>query len=221
MFYEFALLLAAAGVLGLLAHWLKQPLIVAFIAVGIVVGPAGLRKELDSATGWYQLTYQVDRPPDGEAHELQLFVRRPGVEVKTTRLVTAATTEGQAEARVRRLLGGAVEQGDLAVDLAVGPAGEAEGKNLSAEVSATVHFGSLAPLMRPGARLRVSVAVAPPGGEPKVEHRGEELREAASGWIYAFPAQWPAATGARLAVTVEAIASGSWGSAVVDLPAAQ
>ncbi len=42
-FYEFALLLAAAGGLGLVGHWLKQPLIVAYIAVGILVGPAGLR----------------------------------------------------------------------------------------------------------------------------------------------------------------------------------
>lgn len=42
-FYEFALLLAAAGVLGFLAHWLKQPLIVAYITVGILVGPAGLK----------------------------------------------------------------------------------------------------------------------------------------------------------------------------------
>ncbi len=43
VYYEFALLLAAAGVLAFFAHWLKQPLIVAFIAVGILVGPAGLK----------------------------------------------------------------------------------------------------------------------------------------------------------------------------------
>jgi Kef-type K+ transport system membrane component KefB len=42
VFYEFALLLAAAAILGLIAHYLKQPLIVAFIAVGILVGPAGI-----------------------------------------------------------------------------------------------------------------------------------------------------------------------------------
>ena len=42
-FYEFAVLLTAAGALGLVAHWLKQPLIVAFIAVGILVGPAGMQ----------------------------------------------------------------------------------------------------------------------------------------------------------------------------------
>lgn len=43
VFYEFAMLLTAAGALGFVAHWLKQPLIVAFIAVGILVGPAGLK----------------------------------------------------------------------------------------------------------------------------------------------------------------------------------
>ena len=43
VFYEFALLLTAAGVLGFVAHSLKQPLIVAFIAVGILVGPAGFQ----------------------------------------------------------------------------------------------------------------------------------------------------------------------------------
>ncbi len=43
VFYEFALLLTAAGILGFFAHWLKQPLIVAFIAVGILVGPAGFQ----------------------------------------------------------------------------------------------------------------------------------------------------------------------------------
>lgn len=66
VFYEFALLLAAAGVLGVAAHWLKQPLIVAFIAVGILVGPAGLKwvtigSEIDllSKTGIALLLFTV------------------------------------------------------------------------------------------------------------------------------------------------------------------
>jgi Kef-type K+ transport system membrane component KefB len=41
-FYEFAVLMAIAAVLGFTAHVLKQPLIIAFIAVGILVGPSGL-----------------------------------------------------------------------------------------------------------------------------------------------------------------------------------
>ena len=32
VFYEFAMLLAAAGILGFVAHWLKQPLMLMLIA---------------------------------------------------------------------------------------------------------------------------------------------------------------------------------------------
>lgn len=41
-FTEIAVILAIASVLGGLAVWLRQPLIMAFIAVGILIGPAGL-----------------------------------------------------------------------------------------------------------------------------------------------------------------------------------
>ena len=40
-FYEIAALLSVAMVAGAIALWLRQPLIMAFIAVGILVGPAG------------------------------------------------------------------------------------------------------------------------------------------------------------------------------------
>jgi len=42
LFYEIALILAASAVLGALSLWLRQPLIIAFIVVGILVGPSGL-----------------------------------------------------------------------------------------------------------------------------------------------------------------------------------
>jgi Kef-type K+ transport system membrane component KefB len=42
VFSEIAALLAIATLVGSLAVWLRQPLIVAFIAVGILIGPAGL-----------------------------------------------------------------------------------------------------------------------------------------------------------------------------------
>ncbi len=182
----------------------------------VVIGPTGLERALDESTGWYQLTYQVARAPDGEPHALDLSTSRPGIEVKTTRVVTAATSESQAEARVRRLLGGAAEQGELGIELAVAPAGD--GDSPTGEVEATVHFGSLAPLMRPGTTLRVSVAVVAGGREPTVEHRREQLAEVAAGWIYTFPFAWPVEPGAQLAVTVEELASGAWGGSLVDLP---
>lgn len=42
VFTEIAVLLTIATVLGTLALWLRQPVIIAFIAVGVLVGPAGL-----------------------------------------------------------------------------------------------------------------------------------------------------------------------------------
>lgn len=42
IFYEFSFILIIAAILGVVARLLKQPLIVAFIAVGILLGPAGL-----------------------------------------------------------------------------------------------------------------------------------------------------------------------------------
>jgi len=41
-FIEIALILLAAALVGAVASWLRQPLIVSFIAVGILVGPAGV-----------------------------------------------------------------------------------------------------------------------------------------------------------------------------------
>ena len=181
----------------------------------VVIGPAGLDRALQEASGWYVLTYQVARAPDGASHTLELQSRRSGIELTTTELITAATSEGQAEARVRRLLGGAAEQGELQVDLLVSES-KADGEHLAAEATATVHFADLAALMRPGAALRVSVGVASGSEAPGVDHRLEKLKEASAGWIYAFPIRWPA-DGGRLAVTVEDVASGVWGSAVIDL----
>lgn len=52
VFYEVALLLLVAAVVGAVALSFRQPLIVAFIAVGILVGPAGL--------GWVRSHDQID-----------------------------------------------------------------------------------------------------------------------------------------------------------------
>ena len=187
----------------------------------VVVGPAGLGRALDQSAGWYQVTYQVSRAPDGKSHALELRTRRPDIDLKTTRVVTAATSQGQAEARARRLLGGSTEQGELGLDLAIGLPGPAEESSLTGEIEATVHFGSLAPLMRPGTTLRVSVAIVTGDAEPAVEHREEQLVTASAGWIYTFPVTWSAVPGGQLAVTVEELASGAWGGRLVDLPAAQ
>ncbi|MGE0821155.1 MAG: cation:proton antiporter [Candidatus Binatia bacterium] len=52
VFYEMAVLLIVAAGVGAVATHLRQPLIVAFIAVGILVGPTGL--------GWVRSSEQID-----------------------------------------------------------------------------------------------------------------------------------------------------------------
>ena len=186
-----------------------------------VVGSAGLGKALDKAGGWYLLSYQVARPPDGEAHDFELRPLRRGIEFTSSQLVTAATSEGQAAARVQRLLGGSSDRGELALDLSVGADAAASRKKwLTAQIEATVGFGELAAVIyriEGPKSLRVSIAVVAGDAEPTVEHRLEPLTGRPGGWIYTFPVEWPDDPGARLAVTVEELASGLWGGAVVEL----
>lgn len=52
VFYEIAALLAIAAVVGAIGVWLRQPLIVSFIAAGILVGPSGFE--------WVAASDQVD-----------------------------------------------------------------------------------------------------------------------------------------------------------------
>jgi hypothetical protein len=184
-----------------------------------VVGAAGLRSALDSTSGWYLLSYQVARRPDGTAHALELRAHRPEVEITTNRTVTAATSEGQAEARVLRLLGGWTGRGEIPVALKVGPPAESAKRRLTAWIDATVEFGSLARVLDRGERvLRVSVALGSGKSEPIVVHRREQLARTQEGWVYTFPLEWKAVAGSQLAVTVEELASGIWGGGVVELP---
>ena len=86
-----------------------------------------------------------------------------GIEVTSNQLVTAATTEGEAAARVVRLLGGSADRGELTVDLNAGATAAADRKKwLAAQIEATVGFGQLAAVIHQieGPKLlRVSIAV--------------------------------------------------------------
>ncbi|NLT23276.1 MAG: sodium:proton exchanger, partial [Syntrophorhabdus sp.] len=56
-FYEIALILSLAAVLGAVGMLLRQPLIVAFLATGILAGPAGL--SLIQSHGQIELLAQI------------------------------------------------------------------------------------------------------------------------------------------------------------------
>ncbi len=185
----------------------------------VVMGGDGLDRLAESSFGWYRLTYQIDRAPDGAMHELAVLTTRPGSDVKTTTVVASETSEGQATVRVRRLLQGSGDRGDLPVDIVIGETQRVKNDLLSAEVNIIVDLSAIEPLTAAdGTRVfRVSLGVIASGREPFVLHRLETVAGRVGGWRYVIPLQWPSGP-ADLAVVVEDLESGFWGGTRVDLP---
>ncbi len=182
----------------------------------VVMGGEGLDRFIDSSAGWYRLSYQIDRPPDGADHRLSIASNRPDVDIRSTSVIASETPEGEAAARVRRLLRGSVEGGELGVEIALSAA-ERVAKQMSAEATITTSLDAIQPLLVAGGRrtFRVSVGVLAGAEEPFVLHRTETI-DGAPSWRYTVPLRWPAG-GGRLAVVVEDLGSGAWGGAVREL----
>ena len=181
----------------------------------VAVGAKGLDRLIDTSAGWYRLSYQIDRPPDGLNHQLTVSSTRPGTQVRTTSVIASETLEGEAAARVRRLLRGPAETGDLGVEVAVGERTSVKDKRVAADVVVSMSFDAIAPLLEEGERsIRVSVGVLAGDNEPFILHRTESV--GATAWRYTIPLQWPAGP-AELAVVVEDLGSGAWGGATANL----
>jgi hypothetical protein len=184
----------------------------------VAVGDDGLDRLIDQSSGWYALTYQIDRPPDGANHRLEVSSNRPGTDIRSTSVIASETFEGEAAARARRLLRGSSETGVLGVDIALTDSQKGEGKTMTAEATITMRLDPIAPLLVEGGQrsLRVSVAVAAGENGVFVLHRIESVDGVVDAWGYRVPLQWPAGP-AKLSVVVEDLGSGAWGGAVTDL----
>ncbi len=157
------------------------------------------------------VTFQVERQLDGQLRRLEVKPARRGWAVAGPRWVRSSTPEPVAEARVRRILVGEPEVGDLAVsaryqDSADGRAGG----------TLTVRLDLAAKGSRPPeperAALRVTVAWGPEDGRPTFQHKillGQNLTGPA--WSYELPLALPPGTDWIVAV-VEDLASGAWGA---------
>jgi len=185
----------------------------------VAMGGEGLDRLISESAGWYRLSYQIDRAPDGGQHELTITCSRPDASIRSAGVISSETSEGQAAVRVRRQFRRAGEQGELPVDLSVADSQPAAGDRVMADVTLTVDLGPIAPLLEEGRdrMLRVSVGVRADEAEDFVIHRLEMLTGTPTGWRYMMPLQWPAGP-AELAVVVEDLASGFWGGAVQALP---
>jgi hypothetical protein len=184
----------------------------------VAMGADGLDRLISSSAGWYRLSYQIDRPPDGADHQLAISTDRPGANIRSTSVIASETPEGAAAARVRRLLRGSTEDSDLAVEIAVTEPRPTEGKKMTAEADVTVHLDPISALLVEGSRrnLRVSVGVLASDNEVFILHRTETVDGVVDVWGYEVPLQWPRGP-ATLAVVVEDLGSGAWGGAVREL----
>lgn len=181
----------------------------------VVMGGKGLDKLTTESAGWYRLTYQVSRAPDGDFHELKITSTRPDVKVKSTEVVLSGTSEGRAAKRIRELLDEPHEAGELPVTVAVGEPQPEEGGDLMAETTVTVAFDPIAPLFVEGGirALRFSFAVLGENGKPFIHHQLETAVGRLGGMRFDVPIRW-SKTPVALAVVVEDLGSGAWGGAV-------
>lgn len=181
----------------------------------VVLGEKGLDNLVAESGGWYRLTYQVDRAPDGALHELEVTSTLDDTEIRATAVVVSGTSEGRSEVRLRHLLDGSISTGELPVELAVAEPQAREEMKTAAEITITVGFDPIAPLFVVGGTriLRFSVAVPGRDGEPSFYHRTGTAVGSMAGMEFVVPIQWSVAPRA-LAVVVEDLGSGVWGGAV-------
>ncbi|MBZ0111975.1 MAG: Hint domain-containing protein [Thermoanaerobaculia bacterium] len=181
----------------------------------VAMGAKGLGSALAGASGWYRMTYQAERTPDGKSHTFQATTPRD-IEVKTTEVVVSESSEGRATNRLRHLLDGGSEHGMLPVEGSVSGL-TTKGKRTSGTLEVKTDLGQLQELMQSlgGSVFRVSVLIAPEGQEWRAAHQVVTL-EPMAGFIHSLPIEWT--TGAvELAVGVEDLTSGDWGGTLVDL----
>ncbi len=185
----------------------------------VVMGGKGLDKLIAEANGWYRLTYQVARAPDGAYHDVAVASKRPGVEVRGTGVVVSGTSEGRAAMRSRQLLADSQDRGELPVKLTLSTPRSGEGKSMVADLTVTVDFGPVAPLFREHGRraLRFSVVVRSGESESEVAHQLATVDGAVGGFLFEAPLEWTKTAPSEVAIVVEDLGSGAWGGNVLEL----
>ncbi len=185
----------------------------------VVMGGRGLDKLISESSGWYRLTYQVDRAPDGVLHEVAVTSNRSDVKVESTNVVVSGTSEGRAAMRLRTLLEDPTLIGELPVRVEIGEPRSADGEKVVADMTVIVDFAPIAPLFAKDGRrvLRFSVAVRSDGGGPSIHHQLTTAVGAVGGMRYEVPIQWKKKEPSDVAVVVEDLGSSAWGGTVEEL----
>lgn len=167
-----------------------------------------------------RVTYQVAREPDPAPRRVRVRVSRPGLTVKAPEWVSSTTPEAVAEGRAIDVLSGSRNPtGDVplqpSLEMEPSQGGRPRGGTIGVLVDLSPLRDLLAQIDR--TKLRVSVAVAVSGSPSQVFHHLVELERPASQRIaWSAPIEVPADTN-MVAIVVEELATGAWGSARVPL----
>jgi hypothetical protein len=180
--------------------------------------PAAIDGLLADLGARFRVTFQVARPLDGRLHRLEVRAARGGLTVAGPAWVRSATPEAVTEARVRRIVEGEPEVGDLAVSARFrreeGSGGAGGDRRFTGVL--TVRLDLAARGSRPPdpqrATLRLSVGYGREDGAPAFQHEilaAQDLSGPA--WSHDKPLAIPA-DAEWIVALVEELASGAWGA---------
>ena len=165
---------------------------------------------LEDLADWVRLTYQVGRGTDGSMRPVEVKARRGGWRVSTPKWVRSATPEAVVEARVRRIVSGELDAGDLTVSAKLGAASDSGDRSLEVKLDLTPSEPVIP--FADSAAVRVTVADGGEGRATEFTHMVAE-RQDLSGtfWAYGAPITAPAEA-EWIVVVVEELGGGAWGS---------
>ena len=172
-----------------------------------------------------RLTYQADRPADGELHRLEVRLDRGDLELSAPRWTYSPSGEQVARSRVRRLLLVGGDWGQIPVEVELGAgAGEPQQGARRTELKIFFDLEPLRPaLSGPRAAVRFTLGIELPKApflhqltaEVELPERAPEDR--LPRFDYTTALALPAEAG-RIAVVVEELQTGAWGGTSRSIP---
>lgn len=182
--------------------------------------PTTLRHAIGYAASFYRLAYQVDRPLDGEMHQIEIHSLRPGVRIVCGRHAASGTSRGLAVGRGLCILAGKEDRGTLDLSTGILNIAKAEKGRRIGDLRVSVDLGELRDVLSPLGlgKMRVTVVVEIDEGSPFIEHQEIDLRwdQMEDIWRFSAGLKWPKKA-RRMAVVVEELVSSIWGASVVPL----
>jgi VWFA-related protein len=167
-----------------------------------------------------RLTYQLARAADRKTHTVEVKTTRAGLRINATHRNRIGTSDELAAARARSLLLNEAEPGEIAVRCRLTNLQDVAGGGRSATLTVDAETGVLSALreLLPRTQLRYSVAVELPNVQPFVRQDLVAFDDFGSkpGFSYDIPMTFKRGS-TRLAVVVEEMSSGAWGSCTAPL----